>query len=110
VNNSKGDSPLQLGGMLFQSSTACSIAKGQRALLKHAGPGCYGLHGTLSHAHLIVCSNTTKSNTLSLVSTILMKLITSKGVVISMIVLDFHSKLVHELLKGMFSLKSFTNL
>jgi hypothetical protein len=74
------------------------------------GPGRYGLYGMLGHACLIMCSNTTKGHTLALVSTILMKLITSKGVVISMVVLDFYSKLISKPLKGMFALKGLTNL
>jgi hypothetical protein len=74
------------------------------------GPGCYGLDGMLSYACLKVCSNTTKGNTLSLMDAVLLELITPKGVVISMIILNFHSKLVHKPLKGMFALKGLTNL
>jgi hypothetical protein len=72
------------------------------------GPGCDGLHTTFSHPVLEVGADSTEGQSLILKGTIFTKLVTTKRMIIRMIVLDLDTKLIGESLQGMLAEEGFT--
>jgi hypothetical protein len=68
-----------------------------------------GLHTTFSHSVLEVGADSTEGQSLILKGTIFTKLVTTKRMIIRMIVLDLDTKLIGKLLQGMLAEESFTH-